>query len=89
MQKTPPILYDQKEDCCGCAACFDVCLQHAITMMEDEEGFLYPKIDFNRCIRCHLCENVCAIKKELLYLEEIRPLGDSTYGEEIINDDQE
>lgn len=26
---------------------------------EDEEGFLYPRIDTNNCIDCGLCEKVC------------------------------
>ena len=28
-------------------------------MYEDEEGFLYPQVDLDRCIDCHLCEKVC------------------------------
>ena len=28
-------------------------------MHEDEEGFLYPLVDFDKCIDCHLCEKTC------------------------------
>jgi coenzyme F420-reducing hydrogenase beta subunit len=30
-------------------------------MTEDEEGFLYPKVDTNLCVDCHLCEKVCPV----------------------------
>ena len=41
-----------KLDCCGCTACASSCPKSAITMVPDEEGFLYPKIDMRRCIEC-------------------------------------
>lgn len=28
-------------------------------MFEDECGFLYPKVDTEKCVGCHLCEKVC------------------------------
>ena len=31
--------------CCGCAACVNVCAHGCISMNEDSEGFLYPKVD--------------------------------------------
>ena len=31
-------------------------------MIEDEEGFEYPQIDNNNCIRCYRCINVCPFK---------------------------
>lgn len=30
-------------------------------MIEDEEGFLYPHVDLDNCIDCHLCEKVCPV----------------------------
>ena len=56
------ILWKRKEDCCGCTACYAICPMEAISMIEDEEGFLYPKIDDNKCIKCKKCLNVCPIK---------------------------
>lgn len=46
-------------NCCGCEACVQVCPKHCIAFNEDEEGFLYPKVDEDICIRCGLCEKVC------------------------------
>lgn len=51
-----------KKDCCGCTACVHVCLVDCITMREDEEGFLYPAIEEEKCIHCHKCERVCPIQ---------------------------
>lgn len=54
----------EKKDCCGCSACYSICPQRAITMNEDDEGFLYPIIDKRLCINCRLCERVCAFDDE-------------------------
>lgn len=49
-----------KADCCGCTACASVCAHHAISMEPDAMGFLYPKVDTDKCTECGLCEKVCA-----------------------------
>lgn len=51
----------EKDQCCGCHACFNICPKNAITMQEDEKGFKYPVIDKEKCINCGLCEKVCPI----------------------------
>ena len=56
----PVVLFDKKEECCACGACMNICPQNAISMQEDEFGFLYPQIDNAKCIRCGACKNVCA-----------------------------
>ena len=50
-----------KKNCCGCWACVQQCPKQCISMIEDDEGFLYPKVDKGICINCHLCEYVCPI----------------------------
>lgn len=57
-----PKLYDSVENCCGCSACYAICPAHAITMDPDDEGFLYPTVDAEKCIRCYQCITVCAFK---------------------------
>lgn len=60
-----PNLFERKELCCGCTACYAVCPQNAIEMLEDEEGFEYPAVDYGKCIGCLLCENVCPVKRKM------------------------
>lgn len=55
-------LFNRKEECCGCTACYAICPQGAIEMVEDNEGFEYPNINEDKCIRCNMCELVCPIK---------------------------
>lgn len=50
-----------KQDCCGCSACAQRCPKQCISMKIDDEGFLYPHVDGNKCIDCHLCEKVCPV----------------------------
>ena len=47
-----PVLFDNKDECCGCAACFVACPKQAISMVADEEGFDYPRIDSIKCVSC-------------------------------------
>lgn len=54
---------ENKKDCCGCSACKNICPVNAIKMIEDDEGFLYPKVNMSNCINCGKCEKVCPIKK--------------------------
>lgn len=55
-----------KSDCCGCKACIQVCPQKCISMFEDEEGFLYPQVNQEKCIDCGLCEKVCPVLNQNL-----------------------
>lgn len=51
-----------KSQCTGCTACASVCPQQCIRMVEDVEGFTYPKIvNVASCISCGACERVCPV----------------------------
>lgn len=57
-----PVLFNRKEECCGCTACYAVCPKKAIMMLPDEEGFEYPVINDKKCVCCKKCIKVCPIK---------------------------
>lgn len=46
-------------DCTGCMMCKDVCPKRAITYEIDHEGFWYPKVDYDKCIKCGKCIKTC------------------------------
>ncbi|NJP41555.1 4Fe-4S dicluster domain-containing protein [Oscillospiraceae bacterium HV4-5-C5C] len=50
-----------KKDCTACGACYNICAQQCIRMSSDDEGFLYPEIDTDKCVQCGLCEQVCPV----------------------------
>ena len=66
-------VYESKEECCGCSACFNICPVDAISMVADEEGFLYPEIDQDICIDCNRCREVCPFIKEGHFKEDYQP----------------
>lgn len=59
------IVINDKSECCGCSACFNMCPYETILMVADEKGFLYPQVQMERCIDCGLCERVCAFKNKI------------------------
>lgn len=53
-----------KSNCCGCSSCVQACPKKCLEMLEDEEGFLYPHKNVQKCIDCGLCKKVCPIKQK-------------------------
>lgn len=45
--------------CTGCSACADACPVDAISMKRDFEGFVYPSVSDDECIKCGKCARVC------------------------------
>lgn len=60
----------EKNTCCGCRACEQICPKKAIFMVENKEGFLEPQIDMDKCIKCGLCVKKCPQMNELPKEEE-------------------
>ena len=52
-------LLNKHYNCTGCRMCEQICPKKAITMVENEEGFIEPVIDKEKCINCGLCFKKC------------------------------
>ena len=53
------IKIEKSSDCCGCGACVNACPKSAISMKEDEAGFIYPSVNETLCVKCGKCVSVC------------------------------
>lgn len=82
---------DDKTKCSGCMACYNICPQKCISMIEDEEGFLYPKVDVDACVNCGLCDRTCplneknnkkygVVQSEIVQNKDLEVLRQSTSG---------
>lgn len=63
---------EEKDLCCGCTACYSICPKNAIKMVRDNEGFLYPEVNKEKCINCGMCKKVCPILNKAK-LNEFKP----------------
>lgn len=70
----------QKIDCTGCYACFNNCPKNCIEMENDYEGFWYPKVDSNECIKCEQCIRVCPILNKTIVENE--PMAYACYNKD-------
>ena len=71
-----------KANCCGCSACVQRCPKHCVSLKEDCEGFLYPKVDESVCIDCGLCEKVCPIINRAEKIDPLKVLAVKNTNEE-------
>lgn len=69
------------EYCTGCTACASSCPKGCITMAADENGFLCPVIDLNRCVECGLCQKACPLVNPL-HLPEDMPKAYAAYSKD-------
>lgn len=63
------------ENCMGCTVCYQVCPHGAIEMVTNEEGFLVPHINMEKCTSCQLCRKACPVLKN----KEERKFADQCY----------
>lgn len=59
------------EICTGCMSCMNACAKGAIEFRNDEEGFLQPYIDSQKCIECNICEKSCPEVQKQFHQNEI------------------
>lgn len=48
-------------DCSGCGVCLNVCHKKAISIQQNEFGFLHAVVDETNCIQCGECQRVCPL----------------------------
>ena len=51
----------ESNKCTGCTACFNICPNNAIYILQNEEGFYLPQIDEEKCVNCGLCTKKCPV----------------------------
>lgn len=76
-------VYGNKENCCGCSACMNICPVGAIHMEVDNKGFKYPVIDEKVCIHCGMCKKVCPLKNNVTFNQNIEAYALKNKDEEI------
>lgn len=77
-------LFNKNENCCGCGACENICPKTAITMKENEYGFIHPEINRELCIECGLCKMACNFQNKSNYSQEHNAYAAVTKDEEIL-----
>lgn len=60
-QSSKAINIIRSEQCTGCTACECVCPKKCVSMKQDSEGFVYPKVNMSLCINCGRCSSVCPV----------------------------
>ncbi len=84
MDREIPVLFQDKAECCACGACLNICPKQAISMREDEYGFLYPRIDESVCVRCGRCRTVCAFQQSKIENEPLETFAAVATDEKVL-----
>lgn len=51
--------------CTACGACAAACPKHCITVTANNTGFMYPHINTDKCVNCHMCEGACHLNRSI------------------------
>lgn len=78
VETTDKTYVENVKNCSGCHACFSSCPKEAISMKPNNEGFLYPVIDKEKCIECGLCEKVCSALNPIKRESVVEPVENTT-----------
>lgn len=53
-----------EKNCCGCAACAEICPTQCIKLLPATLGAMIAQADVSKCIGCNCCDNVCPINTQ-------------------------
>ena len=53
------------KECTACGACVQKCPKACIAMREDENGFLFPHVEVEKCIECGKCNYNCPANRTI------------------------
>lgn len=59
--------------CTGCGACAAACEENAVTLVQNNEGFLVAGVDATSCINCGKCKAVCPVNNKPSITSRISP----------------
>lgn len=59
--KCPVFLKMDIDKCCGCEACINACPKSALYLKPDSDGFEYPVLKEDACIKCGICTRICPL----------------------------
>ena len=71
--------------CTGCGVCSASCPRKCIQMKQNAEGFLFPEIQANLCIKCDICKNICPLYSADHSLEFTFPSLFAAYHKDIMH----
>lgn len=54
------------DSCYGCGVCAVACSTNAISMIQNQDGFVIPVVDDKKCTGCQKCLKVCAFNDKAL-----------------------
>ncbi len=79
----------KREECYGCRSCEQICPKQCISVLPDNEGFLYPSVNEGVCANCGLCVKHCPVFNKIgdtspaylgLRLKDNKELSESASG---------
>jgi coenzyme F420-reducing hydrogenase beta subunit len=89
MIRIEKMIADNRADCVGCYGCFNACPFSAISMKEDQEGFRYPEVDYEKCRDCGACERACpSLNIGKIYSQEAKKTAEKPRTYAAINEDE-
>ena len=68
-----------KKLCFGCFLCGDICPTSAIKFEENSEGFFYPQVNDDLCIKCGICYKNCPVNSNVESINYDKPLTFATW----------